>query len=68
MARELSTGAMEHAWDEAPQFIHGPVDHGRFVAVLSVGGLARADAPLTVITSNGWSVRVSSDAALPFPK
>lgn len=63
VARDLSTVAMEHAWDETPQFVRGPVDHGRFVAVLSVGGLARADMPLTVITSNGWSVRVSSSGA-----
>ena len=60
VARNLATVAMEHAWDEVPQFVRGPVDYARFVAVLSVGGLARADTPLTVVTSNGWSVRVSS--------
>ena len=53
VARNLATVAMEHAWDEVPQFVRGPVDYARFVAVLSVGGLARADTPLTVVTSNG---------------
>jgi hypothetical protein len=59
---ELIEAARNHAWDELPKFVRAPIDPASFVAILSIGGKGRADLPWTVITSNGWLVRVTSTA------
>lgn len=59
---ELIEAARTHAWDELPTFVRAPIDPGPFSAVLSIGGKGRDDLPWTVITSNGWLVRVTSTA------
>lgn len=63
LERELCEWALRHAWDEVPQFMSPPIDPARYAAILSIGGAPRADLPWTVITSNGWTLRVTSTAA-----
>lgn len=62
LASDLRAWADQHVWDEVPTIMCGPVDPAAFTAVLSVGGPPRPGHPWTVITSDGWSVRVTSGA------
>ncbi|MGF7054767.1 hypothetical protein GGC47_003971 [Bosea sp. OAE752] len=62
LERELMDWARRHAWDEIPNFVRAPIDPSPFAAVLSIGGEGRNDRPWTVITSNGWVLRVTSTA------
>ncbi|WP_189561966.1 MULTISPECIES: ThiF family adenylyltransferase [unclassified Mesorhizobium] len=62
LERELGDCARQHAWDEVPKFVRLPVDPAPYAAVLSIGGDPRPDWPWTVITSNGWTLRVTSTA------
>ena len=63
LEHELRELALQHAWDETPCFARLPVDLPPFAAILSVGGSPRADLPLTIVTSDGWTLRASSTAA-----
>lgn len=63
LERELHDWAQRHAWDEVPQFVSLPIDPAHYAAILSIGGAPRPDLPWTVITSNGWTLRVTSMAA-----
>lgn len=63
LERELREWGLRHAWDEVPQFVRLPIDLSRYAAILSIGGSPRADLPWTVITSDGWTLRVTSTSA-----
>lgn len=60
LAAELTAWATDHMWDVAPAFVELPVDLTGFDAILSIGGTPRPDLPMTVITCDGWTVRVTS--------
>jgi hypothetical protein len=60
LADELEALAKEHAWDEVPRIVHELIDPTPFASVLSVGGSPKGSVPQTIITSNGWSVRITS--------
>lgn len=60
LAAELTAWAAEHMWDVAPAFVDLPIDLTGFDAILSIGGAPRSGLPMTVITCDGWTVRVSS--------
>jgi hypothetical protein len=60
LTAELAGWAADHMWDVPPAFVDLPVDLTGFDSILSIGGAPRPDLPMTVITCDGWTVRVSS--------
>lgn len=61
-AETLRAWAGTHAWNEMPTFTHDAIDLAQFSAVLSIGGEPYPDLLLTVITCDGWLVRVTSSS------
>ena len=62
IAEIMRQWAAKHAWDELPTIKDEAVDPSEFAAVLSIGGPPRPALPWTVITCDGWLVRVTSSA------
>jgi len=60
LMREAVTLARMIEFGAPVKFPSAPPNYDAYDAVLSVGSVARADLPWTVINSNGWLARVSS--------
>lgn len=60
LATESRKVAEYAAFGPAVQFLPVDGDYSNYDAVLSIGRIARADVPWTVINSHGWLARVSS--------
>lgn len=57
---ELAVLCQQIQFSDPVQLLCAPFEFARYDAILSIGTIARADLPWTVVNSNGWLARVSS--------
>jgi ThiF family len=63
LVADLANDGRRFAWDKPPRFVPVDGDLNGYDAILSIGGHSDPDKPITVITSSGWNIRVSSGSA-----